>query len=144
MAARDRLAALRLIDRIQQHKLETIGAELAQMRAAQAEIDDQKKALARQAREEAAQSTPETRRFLSGYLATVDAQQRAWSVEQDRIEQDAVQIEAKLLEAFRTSKTNEAVIGRVARDVALEKERAETSAMDDATRALHILGQRGN
>ena len=52
--------------------------------------------------------------------------------------------EAKLLHVFRDAKANDAVMGRVTKEIAVEEERAETARMDDATRALHQLQKAQN
>lgn len=144
MAGRKRLAALELLERINRHEMETIGATLVALRASQTEIEQKKAALTDDAIREANESTVESRPYLPSYLTSVDAAQRALTEDHDRIEQDVVVTEAQLLKVFRASKTNDAVMNWISKDIAIEEDRAETARMDDATRALYQLQKAQN
>jgi len=139
MATHNRLKALRLMERITRHQMETIGAELSALRAAQSQLKAQCKQLSAASLQEAVDSTDDTRPYLPGYLRSVQTQQILWAEEQDRIEEQALLAEARLLNVFREAKTKEAVRNRVEQEVELEKERADIAKMDDAGRALFIL-----
>ena len=141
MAARDRLKALRLMERITRHQMEAIGAELAELRAEQANLERQKEDLQAVALREARDSTDTTRPYLPAYMRSVQTQQSLWTDAQDKIEEKAVLAEARLMTAFREVKTREVILGRVEQEVEQEKERAEIAQMDDAGRALFVLGR---
>ncbi|MFC6639648.1 flagellar motor protein [Sulfitobacter sp. JBTF-M27] len=141
MAVRDRLKALRLMERITRHQMEAIGAELSALRAEQAELETQKDRLKAVSIQEARTSTDDTRPYLPAYLQSVETQQSHWTEEQDKIEEKAVLAEARLMNAFREVKTREVVLGRVEQEVEQEKQRAEIAQMDDAGRALFVLGR---
>lgn len=141
MAGRDRLKALQLMERISRHRMESIGAEMAGLRAAQAELGRQIRALDDATALEAAQTTDQTRPYLPAYLRSVTAQQDVWAREQDAIEEQVAQLEGRLLGAFREVKTQETVRERVERDITQENERAETARLDDASRSLYVLAR---
>lgn len=138
MPARDKLKALRLVERISRHQLESIGAELAGIRAEQAELDRKARALSAQASEEAVESTLDTRPYLPAYLGSVDRQQQSWSRKSAALDREAADIETRLLGAFRELKTRETVRDRAEQDVAAEAERVEVAMMDDAGRTLFL------
>jgi hypothetical protein len=142
VAARNRLAALRLIDRIKQHEMETIGSDLARLRAAQKDIDDQSQKLRHDAQHEASTSTDETRKFLPSFLASVDIRQATLSKQRQAMDKEVSIAETKLFAAFRETKTTEQVLGKVVREIAQEDARAATVEMDDATRSLFLLQRR--
>ena len=144
MAGRSRLSALKLLERINRHEMESIGATLVALRASQAEIEQKKSALTEEALREARDSTLDSRPYLPAYLTSVDTAQRQLSDAHDKIEQDVVATESKLLHVFRDAKANDAVMGRVTKEIAVEEERAETARLDDATRALHQLQKAQN
>ena len=144
MAAKDKIKALQLVERISRHKLETLGAELAELRAQQAAIDRQKDDLVKKAREEARQSTTHTRPYLTRYLASVDDQQRIWAKELLVLEDKAAHLETKVLGAFGELKTRETIRVRAERDQAQEVDRAEASVLDDAGRTLFLMNRDGS
>lgn len=139
MPPRNRLAALKLIGRIKQHELESIGAELSALRAAQSDLDRQSADLSQRAATEASQSTADTRPYLPGYLKSVDVKQRGLEEERAKIEEQAALTEARLFTAFRETKTNETVLDRAVKEQSQEEARAEIAALDDAGRNLFLL-----
>ncbi len=142
MAARGRLAALKLIERIGRHEMQSIGTRLATLRAEQSQIDAKSQALTDRTMREAAESTAETRAYLPAYLRSVQASQAAWAEDRAALEETAAQAETELYAAFRTSKTNEAVLAQVSRTIDIDAARAETAAMDDAARTLFMAQRR--
>ena len=143
MALRDRIAALKLINRIKQHEMETLGAALAGLRDAEKELEDQSARLRKDALSEATQSTEDTRSFLPAYLKSVETRQFSLTDECAIIADKTVLAEEKLFQSFRESKTTEQVLGRVTNEFALEEARAVTAEMDDAGRALFLLKRKG-
>jgi len=139
MPPRNRLAALKLIGRIKQHELESIGAELSALRAAQSDLDRQSADLSQRAATEASQSTADTRPYLPGYLKSVDVKQRGLEEERAKIEEQAALTEARLFTAFRETKTNETVLDRAVKEQSQEEARTEIAALDDAGRNLFLL-----
>lgn len=139
MAPRDRLSALKLMDRIKQHELETIGAELANLRAVQKSLDDESAALKDTAVTEARESTEHTRQFLPAYLKSVETRQNRLAEQRRVTEEDAAQAEDMLLSAFKETKTTEQVLKRVEKEIALDVSRSSAVEMDDATRSLYAL-----
>jgi hypothetical protein len=121
--------------------MEAIGAELSTLRAEQAKLETQKDHLKAVSIQEAKTSTHDTRPYLPAYLDSVRTQQSLWTEEQDKIEEKAVIAEARLMNAFREVKTREVVLGRVQQEMEQEKERVEIAQMDDAGRALFVLGR---
>ncbi|MFT6676396.1 MAG: hypothetical protein ACJAVM_002600 [Sulfitobacter sp.] len=143
MAPRDRLSALKLIGRIKQHELESIGAELSALRNAQTDLERQSSDLSQQAADEASHSTSDTRPYLPAFLKSVDIKQQALTKESEALEDQARMAEAQLFAAFRETKTNEAVLGKVAKELALDQFRAETNILDDAGRTLYLQNRNG-
>jgi len=143
MALRGRMAALKLIDRIKQHEMETIGVELAALREIEKALEDQSTQLRDDALREATQSTEDTRIFLPAYLASVETRQLGLANELANATKETARAEEELFKSFRESKTTEQVLGRVARELALEEARATTAEMDDAGRALFLLNPDG-
>ncbi|MGJ8558551.1 MAG: flagellar motor protein [Sulfitobacter geojensis] len=144
MALRDRMAALKLIDRIKQHEMETIGADLAERRATEKDLSDQSAKLHEDAVREAADSTEDTRIFLPAYLNSVKLRQEDLAERQAAAAEKTAAIEEELFKAFREAKTTEQVLQRVKTEVAIEEARATASQMDDAGRALFMLARSGN
>lgn len=136
MADRSRFAALKLMQRVKQHELETHGAQLSALRAEQDQLKQQMSDLTDQAVKEASQSTTETRVYLPRYLQSVDTQRDGLNQQHDALEEQAKVVEEQLFDAFREIKTSDAGIAQVAREIARDQERAQTAQMDDATRAL--------
>jgi len=143
MALRGRMAALKLIDRIKQHEMETIGVELAALREIEKALEDQSTQLRDDALREATQSTEDTRIFLPAYLASVETRQLGLANELANATKETARAEEELFKSFRESKTTEQVLGRVTRELALEEARATTAEMDDAGRALFLLNPDG-
>ncbi|MGC1504561.1 MAG: flagellar motor protein [Sulfitobacter sp.] len=143
MALRDRLAALQLIDRIKQHEMEAIGAQLAELRATEKNLADQSAKLQDDALREAADSNEDTRIFLPAYLKSVELRQHGIAEERATASKKTALVEEKLFGAFRESKTTEQVLHRVKKEIALEDSRATASQMDDAGRALFMLARSG-
>lgn len=139
MPSRDRLKALRLVTRLKQYELEAIGAELSGLRANLNDVVNQSEDLAKTAFQETANSTTDTRPYLPSYLASVDQHQRTLSRKSEDIEAGISKLQSSLLDAFRDVKTKENVLSRLSQEVDLEVERAENSALDDATRSLSAL-----
>jgi predicted nucleic acid-binding Zn-ribbon protein len=139
MPSRDRLKALRLVTRLKQYELEAIGAELSGLRANLNDVVNQSEDLAKTAFQETANSTTDTRPYLPSYLASVDQHQRKLSRKSEDIEAGISKLQSSLLDAFRDVKTKENVLSRLSQEVDLEVERAENSALDDATRSLSAL-----
>lgn len=143
MAPRDRLSALRLIDKIKQHEIQTIGAELASLRAAEQALEDQSTELRDAALREAMESTEDTRIFLPAYLKSVETLQADLSKERSKAAERSAIAEEKMYASFREAKTTEQVLGNVKKEIALEDARAEAAQMDDAGRALFMMARRG-
>lgn len=143
MGLRDRLAALKLIDRIKQHEMEAIGASLAELRATEKDLDEQSAKLRKDAHREAEDSTEDTRIFLPAYLESVEVRQQGLSEERAAVSEKTALTEEKLFDAFRESKTTEQVLHHVKNEVALEETRATASQMDDAGRTLFMLARSG-
>jgi hypothetical protein len=143
MALRDRIAALKLMNRSKQHEMETLGATLAGLRAAEKELEDQSALLCADALREATQSTEDTRIFLPAYLKSVETRQRSLTDERAVTAEKAALAEEKLFQSFRESKTTEQVLRRATNELALEDARAMTAEMDDAGRALFLLKRNG-
>jgi predicted nucleic acid-binding Zn-ribbon protein len=139
MPSRDRLKAVRLVTRLKQYELEAIGAELSGLRANLNDVVNQSEDLAKTAFQETANSTTDTRPYLPSYLASVDQHQRKLSRKSEDIEAGISKLQSSLLDAFRDVKTKENVLSRLSQEVDLEVERAENSALDDATRSLSAL-----
>lgn len=143
MAPRDRLSALRLIDKIKQHEIQTIGAELASLRAAEQAIEDQSRALREDALREALESTEDTRKFLPAYLKSVESRQEDLSKERRKASERTAAAEEQMYASFREAKTTEQVLGNVKKEIAQEDARADSAQMDDAGRALFMMARRG-
>lgn len=141
MAPRNRLAALRLIDRIKQHELETIGSELSALRGAQSTLERESAALNDQALYEAVNSTTDTRPYLPGFLKSVQQRQQDLTARIEELDAKALQVEARLMTAFRETKTNEMVTAKAARALAEEQNRAEAAQLDDAGRSLFLANR---
>lgn len=132
------LRALRLIDRLRRHEMETMGVQLAALRSEQASIDARSKDLTSKAKEEAMHSTTESRAFLPDFLSAVDMQQAQWNEDKNRLEAEAMEKEAALIDVFRNSKTIEIILNRALDAVQEEKVKAERSGLDEAGRASFI------
>ncbi|MDF3414847.1 flagellar motor protein [Sulfitobacter sp. M57] len=143
MALKNRLAALQLIDRIKQHEMETIGAELAKLRAEEKALEDQSAELHADALREAANSTEDTRAFLPAYLNSVEVIQQGLAEDRAATAAQAAQSEEQLFAAFRETKTTEQILKRVNNDITEETARKAASQMDDADRALYMLTRTG-
>lgn len=139
MAPRGRMTALKLIDRIKQHEMETIGVQLAALRSAEKQLEDQSTELRDGAHREAMQSTDDTRIFLPAYLKSVETRQLGIAEELTIAAEKTAQAEKELFTSFREAKTTQQVMERVSRELALEEERAMTGQMDDAGRTLFLL-----
>jgi hypothetical protein len=143
MAPRDRTTALKLIDRIKQHEMETIGAELAALRSAEKLLEDQSAKLRDDAYNEAKQSTEDTRIFLPGYLKSVETRQLGIAKELTVAAEKTASAEKELLKSFQEFKTTQQVLERLSSELALEEERTITAQMDDAGRTLFLLKRNG-
>jgi chromosomal replication initiation ATPase DnaA len=139
MALRGRMSALKLINRIKQHEMETIGIKLAASRVAEKKIEAQSVQLRNDALREAALSTEEARIFLPAYLKSVEARQHELAEELTIATHKTGCAEEELFKSFREAKTTQQVIGSVAKELALEAARAMTAEMDDASRSLFLL-----
>ena len=142
MPGRDRVAALKLLERLRRHEVEVTGAKLAALRSEQAALETQRTALAATAAQEASDTTVETRPYLPGYLTSVDSQQRQWAEEQDRLDQVAAEHEASLLKSFEASKTIEIVLGRAKQEIKQDADRAEAAALDEAGRTMFLAARK--
>lgn len=143
MSSTRRLASLNLVHRVKTHTLETIGAELSELRAQQADITAKQSALSEQVAFEAANTTSDSYAFLSGYLQSADRRQQHLAAQLAELENRANAIEGQLLEAFRDVKTNEAVKGQTVQEIKQHAERSEVQELDDANRALYLLKKSG-
>ncbi len=143
MSSTRRLASLNLVHRVKTHTLETIGAELSELRAQQADITAKQSALSEQVAFEAANTTSDSYAFLSGYLQSADRRQQHLAAQLAELEDRASAIEGQLLEAFRDVKTNEAVKGQTVQEIKQHAERSEVQELDDANRALYLLKKSG-
>lgn len=138
MVGQNKIKALRLVERISRHKLETLGSELGRLRALQSALDCQRTQLTERAEAEARRSTNDTRPYLSKYLTSVDDQQRVWAKEAELLQEQAAHLEADILGAFGELKTRETIRERAERHQAQEVARAETSGLDEAGRILFL------
>ena len=71
MAAGDKIKALRLVEKISRYKFESLGSDLGNLRAQQAELDLKQTQLTQRASEEVRQSTTDTQPYLSRYLSSL-------------------------------------------------------------------------
>lgn len=138
MSSRDRVATLRLIERIRRQEMEVVGARLAAIRSEETALEAHSAALSARAAEEARNSTDDTRPYLPGFISAVDAQQRLYAEERDRLAERAARHETELLQSFQATKTAETVLHRAERTVKEEEDRAEAQALDDITRTLFL------
>ncbi len=139
MSANGRLKALRLVGRVEQYKLETLGADMSRLRANQDEIIRQSENLARIASDEANKSTTDTRPYLPTYLASVDRHQQMLETKRNDYETQIADAQTKLFDAFRTVKTNEMVLTSLVKKTDMEGRRTEAVLLDDAIRNLSTL-----
>lgn len=142
MPGKDRVAALKLLERLRRHEVEVTGARLAALRSEQATLEAQSASLAATAAQEATSTTTDTRPYLPGYLTSVDSQQRQWAEEQDRLDQMAAEQEVALMKSFEASKTIEIVLGRALREIKQDEDRAEAAALDEAGRTMFLAARK--
>lgn len=143
MPERRRIAALELIGRIRQHEIDDLGARMTALREAQSRVQDQIAALDTQVDREGRVTSPENAGYLASFLRAARARRNRLSAQFAQLETEAAMIEAELLEAFRETKINDAVLDRARDSQKLHQNRIETTAAEEVARNAYLRRKAG-
>ncbi len=142
MPARRRISALRLIQRIKQHEIDGYAARMTAIRAQQATLQDELKALQDKVEAEGHATTPEAAPYLAGFLRAVEARRSYLRERLEELDRKAAEIEAQLLGSYREAKTNDAALDTSLEQQRQHDDRREQAETEEIARNVYLRRQR--
>lgn len=142
MPARRRISALRLIQRIKQHEIDGYAARMTAIRAEQATLQEELKALQARAETEGHVTSPEAAPYLAGFLRAVEARRALLTEQLEELDRKAAEIEAQLLGTYREAKTNDAALDSSLDQQRRHEDRQEQSETEEIARNVYLRQRR--
>ncbi|TDK50228.1 hypothetical protein [Antarcticimicrobium luteum] len=138
MPARRRISALRLIQRIKQHEIDGYAARMTAIRAEQANLHEEIKALQARVESEGHITSPEAAPYLAGFLRAVEARRALLTGQLAALDEKAAGIEAQLMGSYREAKTNDAALDQSLEQLQKHEDRREAAETEEIARNVYL------
>jgi hypothetical protein len=142
MSLERRITAIKLVQRIKQHEIDGFAANLAAIRAQQADLQNELRNLIQMRDREGHASTIEAAPYLASFLRSVKSRSIYLDEQLAELDREATDIELQLQTAFAESKANEAALSKAEDEVKLERERMEIAASEEIARNMYLRRRR--